>query len=42
MTVVHLEGSEVEHKMYTMLQGKVDQHQKLVDLYKQEIGLGGK
>jgi SNF2 family DNA or RNA helicase len=42
MTVVHLEGSEVEHKMYAMLQGKVDQHQKLVDLYKQEIGLGGK
>jgi SNF2 family DNA or RNA helicase len=42
MTVVHLEGSDVEHKMYAMLQGKVDQHQKLVDLYKQEIGLGGK
>jgi len=38
MTVVHLQGSEVEHKIYAMLQGKVDAHIKLVDLYKQEIG----
>ena len=37
MTVVHLEGSEVERKMYKMLQGKVDSHQQLVDLYKQEL-----
>ena len=37
MSVVHLQGSEVERKMYTMLQGKVDHHQKLVDLYKQEL-----
>lgn len=37
MTVVHLQGSEVERKVYAMLQGKVDSHQKLVDLYKQEI-----
>jgi len=37
MTVVHLQGSDVEHKMYNMLQGKVDSHQKLVDLYKQEL-----
>ena len=37
MTVVHLQGSEVERKMYRMLQGKVDNHQKLVDLYKQEL-----
>ena len=37
MTVVHLQGSEVERKMYAMLQGKVDSHQKLVDLYKQEL-----
>jgi SNF2 family DNA or RNA helicase len=38
MTVVHLQGSEVERKMYEMLQGKVDSHEKLVDLYKQTIG----
>lgn len=37
MSVVHLRGSEVEKKIYSMLQGKVDSHQKLVDLYKQEL-----
>lgn len=37
MTVVHLQGSEVERKMYAMLQGKIDSHQKIVDLYKQEL-----
>ena len=39
MTVVHLEGSEVERKVYKMLQGKIDNHQQLVDLYKEELGL---
>jgi SNF2 family DNA or RNA helicase len=38
MTVIHLQGSEVEKRMYTMLQGKVDMHTQLVDLYKEEIG----
>jgi SNF2 family DNA or RNA helicase len=38
MTVVHLQGSEVEKKMYAMLQGKVDMHTKLVDLYREELG----
>lgn len=37
MTVVHLQGSDVERKMYNLLQGKVDSHQKIVDLYKQEL-----
>ena len=37
MTVVHLQGSDVERRMYNMLQGKVDSHQKLVDLYQQEL-----
>lgn len=37
MTVVHLQSSEVEKRMYKMLQGKVDNHYKLVDLYKQEL-----
>jgi SNF2 family DNA or RNA helicase len=37
MTVVHLEGSDVEKRMYGMLRGKVDQHTKLVDLYREEI-----
>jgi len=38
MTVIHLQGSEVERRMYKMLQGKVDMHEKLVDLYNMEIG----
>ena len=38
MTVVHLQGSDVEKKMYAMLQGKVDLHTKLVDLYREEMG----
>jgi SNF2 family DNA or RNA helicase len=37
MTVVHLQGSDIERKMYSMLQGKVDMHTKLVDLYREEI-----
>ena len=37
MTVVHLQGSDAEKRVYAMLQGKVDSHQKLVDLYKQEL-----
>ena len=37
MTVVHLQGSEAEKKVYAMLQGKIDSHLKLVDLYKQEL-----
>ena len=42
VTVVHLQGSRVESKMYRMLQSKVDTHQRLVDLYKEELGeLGG-
>ena len=39
MTVVHLQGAEVERRVYQMLQGKVDSHEKLVDLYKQELGI---
>ena len=39
MTVVHLQGSEAERHIYKMLQGKVDMHESLVELYKKEIGL---
>jgi len=39
MTVVHLQGSEAERKVYQMLQGKVDSHERLVDLYKEELGI---
>jgi SNF2 family DNA or RNA helicase len=37
MTVVHLQGSAVEKRMYAMLRGKVDQHTKLVDLYREVL-----
>jgi SNF2 family DNA or RNA helicase len=37
MTVVNLQGSEIERRMYKMLQGKMDMHTKLVDLYREEI-----
>lgn len=37
MTVIHLQGSEVEKRMYKMLQSKVDMHERLVDLYCEEM-----
>jgi SNF2 family DNA or RNA helicase len=37
MTVVHLQGSNEEKRVYRMLQNKVDSHQKLVELYKQSL-----
>ena len=39
MTVVHLQGSGVEQKMYDVLRGKKDSHEKLVDLYREEMGI---
>jgi len=37
MTVVHIKGSPIESRMYAMLQSNIDNHQKVIDLYKQEI-----
>jgi SNF2 family DNA or RNA helicase len=37
VTVVHIEGSSVESKLYGMLQSKLDFHNKIIDLYKNEI-----
>ena len=37
VTVTHLQGSPVERRMYTMLQSKIDLHQNLVELYRQEL-----
>jgi SNF2 family DNA or RNA helicase len=37
VTITHLQGSPVERRMYTMLQNKIDLHQSLIDLYRQEI-----
>lgn len=41
VTVVHLQGSSVERKMYKMLQGKIDIHQRLIELYKEEVDQSG-
>ena len=35
MTVVHIKGSEVENRLYTMLQGNINNHERIIDLYRQ-------
>jgi SNF2 family DNA or RNA helicase len=37
MTIVNIVGSEVEEKLFSMLQNKITSHVKIVDLYRQEI-----
>lgn len=37
MTIVHVCGSDVETRLYYMLRSNIDNHNKIVDLYKQEI-----
>ena len=37
MTIVHVHGSPVENRLYSMLQGHINTHEKLVDLYKKEM-----
>ena len=37
MTIVHVTGSEVEARVYKMLTGKIGDHVKIIDLYRQEI-----
>jgi len=37
MTVVHIKGSEVEERLYNMLQGNINNHMKIIDLYRQEL-----
>jgi hypothetical protein len=37
MTIVHIKGSPVETRLYSMLQNKLDIHTKIIDLYKQEV-----
>ena len=36
-TVINIEGSAVEKKIYKMLQNKENIHSKMIDLYKEEI-----
>ena len=37
-TVVHLQGSPVERRVYKMLSEKVDIHTRLIDLYNNVVG----
>jgi SNF2 family DNA or RNA helicase len=37
MTVVHIKGSPVEERLYTMLQGNIENHEKIIDLYRKEL-----
>ena len=37
MTIVHIKGSQVEARMYNVLQGNITNHNKIIDLYKQEL-----
>jgi len=36
-TVVRLEGSPVETRMYSLLDGKMDLHRQVIDLYEKEL-----
>jgi SNF2 family DNA or RNA helicase len=37
MTIVHIRGSEVESRLYSMLQSNIDNHEKIIDLYRREL-----
>jgi SNF2 family DNA or RNA helicase len=37
MTIVHIKGSAVEERLYTMLQGNIENHEKLIDLYREML-----
>ena len=37
MSVIHIRGSAVEERLYTMLQNNITNHNKIIDLYRQEL-----
>ena len=37
MTVVHIQGSPVERRLYKLLSGKLETHTQLLDLYNEVI-----
>jgi SNF2 family DNA or RNA helicase len=37
MTVVHIKGSPIESKLYSMLKNNIDNHEKIIDLYREEF-----
>ena len=40
MTVVHIKGSPIEARLYALLRNKISNHDKIVELYKQELAEG--
>lgn len=40
MTVVHISGSGIEGKLYSMLRSNIRNHEKIIDLYREEISDG--
>ena len=39
MNIIHICGSEVEARLYRMLATNIDGHQKIIDLYRQELDI---
>lgn len=39
MTIVHIVGSPIEAKVYKMLRGNIDNHEKIIELYRQELDI---
>ena len=37
MTIVHIRGSAVEKRLYSMLRNNITNHEKIIELYKQEL-----
>ena len=37
MTIINIRGSDVETRLYKMLQGNIENHEKIIDLYRREI-----
>ena len=37
MTVVHVQGSPVESRLYALLRSNIDNHRRVIDLYREEI-----
>ena len=37
MQIVHIRGSDVEEKLYSMLQGNIANHERIIDLYRHEL-----
>jgi SNF2 family DNA or RNA helicase len=38
MTIVHIRGSEVEDRLYSMLRGNISNHERIIDLYRGILG----